>query len=99
YGVNPWTTWPIAVASVDYVKRAEVLPAVLQCGWDVTVADEAHGLATERDSHTPVGELAASAALVLLLPATPHRRQRRAFRSPCVRVAGCAPSADVAIGC
>src|SRR3954465_5230686 len=22
YGVNPWTTWPIAIASIDYIKRA-----------------------------------------------------------------------------
>ena len=28
YGVNPWTTWPIAIVSMDYVKRADVLPAV-----------------------------------------------------------------------
>src|SRR5215475_10731720 len=26
-GMNPWTTWPVAVASVDYVKRPEVLRA------------------------------------------------------------------------
>src|SRR3989442_8165 len=40
-GVNPWLTVPIAIASVDYVKRPEVLPAVRACSWELVVVDEA----------------------------------------------------------
>jgi superfamily II DNA or RNA helicase len=83
YGVNPWTTWPIAVVSVDYVKRADVLPAVAACAWDVIVVDEAHGLAGDSDRHEAVAALAARAPYVVLLTATPHNGDARAFRSLC----------------
>jgi superfamily II DNA or RNA helicase len=83
YGVNPWTTWPIAISSIDYVKRAEVLAATAACAWDVIVVDEAHGLATDSDRHAAVAALAASAAYVFLLTATPHNGDRRAFASLC----------------
>ena len=83
YGVNPWTTWPIAIASIDYVKRAEVLPAVLSCSWDIVVVDEAHGLANDSDRHEAVAALAARAGYVVLLTATPHNGDARAFRSLC----------------
>ena len=83
YGVNPWTTWPIAIASIDYAKRAEVLPAVVSCAWDVVVVDEAHGLANDSDRHEAVAALAARAAYVILLTATPHNGDARAFRSLC----------------
>jgi superfamily II DNA or RNA helicase len=83
YGVNPWTTWPIAIASIDYVKRADVLPAVVSCAWDVVVVDEAHGLANDSDRHEAVAALAGRAAFVILLTATPHNGDARAFRSLC----------------
>ena len=83
YGVNPWTTWPIAIASIDYVKRAEVLPAVVSCSWDLVVVDEAHGLANDNDRHEAVAALAARAGYVVLLTATPHNGDARAFRSLC----------------
>ena len=83
YGVNPWTTWPTAISSMDYVKRAEVLPAVAACAWDVIVVDEAHGLAGESDRHEAVAALAARAPYVILLTATPHNGDARAFRSLC----------------
>src|SRR4249920_999326 len=83
YGVNPWTTWPIAIVSVDYVKRADVLPAVAACAWDVIVVDEAHSLAGDSDRHEAVAALAARAPYVVLLTATPHNGDARAFRSLC----------------
>ena len=83
YGVNPWTTWPIAIVSVDYVKRADVLPAVAACAWDTVIVDEAHGLAGDSDRHEAVAALAARAPYVLLLTATPHNGDARAFRSLC----------------
>jgi superfamily II DNA or RNA helicase len=83
YGINPWTTWPIAISSIDYIKRAEVLTAVAACSWDVIVVDEAHGLAAASDRHEAVAALAARAAYVILLTATPHNGDRRAFASLC----------------
>jgi SNF2 family DNA or RNA helicase len=82
-GVNPWLTVPLAVASIDYVKRAEVLPAVSACPWDLVIVDEAHGVAGDSDRHASVQALTAQAAYVLLLTATPHSGDRRAFASLC----------------
>ena len=98
---------PIAIASIDYVKRPEVLPAVAACrgtssSWTKRTASPA----------TPIGiggrqQLAARAAYVLLLTATPHSGDRRAFASLCDsdrvdadRSSGVPPTrhADVGIG-
>ena len=82
-GVNPWSTVEAAIASVDYIKRPEVLPAVAACRWDVVVVDEAHGVAGDSDRHQAIQTLTSHAAYVLLLTATPHSGDRRSFLSLC----------------
>jgi superfamily II DNA or RNA helicase len=82
-GVNPWSTVEAAIASVDYIKRPEVLPAVAACRWDVVVVDEAHGVAGDSDRHKAVQTLTSHAAYVLLLTATPHSGDRQSFLSLC----------------
>jgi SNF2 family DNA or RNA helicase len=82
-GLNPWSTQPIAIASIDYVKRPEVLPAAAACSWDLVIVDEAHGACGDSDRYVAVNMLAARAAYVLLLTATPHSGDRRAFASLC----------------
>jgi superfamily II DNA or RNA helicase len=82
-GVNPWITERIAVASVDYVKRPDVLPALLACGWDIVIVDEAHGAAGDSERQAAVAMLAARAAYVILLTATPHSGDARAFAALC----------------
>jgi superfamily II DNA or RNA helicase len=82
-GVNPWLMLPIAVASIDYVKRPEILAAVRAVRWDVVIVDEAHGAAGDSDRHAAVHALCAEAAYVLLLTATPHSGDERAFAAMC----------------
>jgi superfamily II DNA or RNA helicase len=82
-GVNPWSTVPVAVASLDYVKRPEALQSVGACRWDVLVVDEAHASAGDSDRHAAVAALAARSAYVLLLTATPHSGDPLAFSSLC----------------
>jgi SNF2-related domain len=82
-GVNPWATWPIAIASLDYVKRLEVLAAVSRCRWDLVIVDEAHGAAADSDRHHAVSILAARASFVVLVTATPHSGDPRGFESLC----------------
>jgi superfamily II DNA or RNA helicase len=82
-GTNPWTTFPIAVTSIDYVKRPEVRPSVEACRWDVVVVDEAHNAAAASDRHNAVAALCERAAHVLLLTATPHNGDSAAFASLC----------------
>jgi superfamily II DNA or RNA helicase len=82
-GVNPWRTLATAIASIDYVKRPEVFPAVASCRWDVVVVDEAHGCAGHSDRRAAVHALAARAVYVLLLSATPHSGDRESFATLC----------------
>jgi superfamily II DNA or RNA helicase len=82
-GVSPWQAAPIAVASVDYLKRPEVLAAAGACRWDVLIVDEAHGVAGDNDRHAAVAALAARSGYVVLVTATPHSGDRRGFVSLC----------------
>lgn len=82
-GVNPWSTFAAAIASIDYVKRPEVLPALSSCRWDLIVVDEAHGVAGDSDRQEAVQRLTARAAFVLLVTATPHNGDRRSFATLC----------------
>jgi superfamily II DNA or RNA helicase len=82
-GVNPWSTTPVAIASIDYVKRPEVLPAALDCRWDIVVVDEAHGIAPRTERHEAIAALCACAPHVVLLTATPHSGDEVAFASLC----------------
>ena len=82
-GVNPWRTLSTAIASVDYVKRPEVCPAVASCRWDLVVVDEAHACAGDSDRRAAVHALAARAGYVLLLSATPHNGDRESFAALC----------------
>jgi superfamily II DNA or RNA helicase len=82
-GMNPWSTVPVAIASVDFVKRPEVLRSVLSCRWDVLIVDEAHGTAPDGDRHAAVSALASLAAYVVLVTATPHNGDRHAFSALC----------------
>jgi superfamily II DNA or RNA helicase len=82
-GVNPWRTLSTAIASVDYIKRPEVFPAVASCRWDLVVVDEAHGSAGDSDRRAAVHALATRSAYVLLLSATPHSGDRESFATLC----------------
>jgi SNF2 family DNA or RNA helicase len=82
-GVNPWSTISLAIASIDYVKRPEVLPAVAACAWDAIVIDEAHGVAGDSERRDAVRTLASGALYVLLLTATPHSGDAAAFTALC----------------
>ena len=81
--VNPWRTSPVTITSVDYVKRAEVLPAVSACRWDVVVIDEAHAAVGDSERYQAARLLAARASYVLLLTATPHSGDPRTFDALC----------------
>jgi superfamily II DNA or RNA helicase len=82
-GVNPWHTLTVAVASIDYVKRPEVLPAAQSRDWDLVIVDEAHTCTGESDRGKAAHALAASASFVLLLSATPHNGDRESFSALC----------------
>jgi superfamily II DNA or RNA helicase len=82
-GVNPWSTVSVAIVSVDFLKRPEVVAAASACQWDAVIVDEAHGVAGDSDRHLAVSVFARRASYVVLLTATPHSGDRRTFVSLC----------------
>jgi superfamily II DNA or RNA helicase len=76
---NPWSAHGVIVTSLDYVKRPEVVRALEALVWDVLVFDEAHALAGRSDRATVASLLAQRARTLVLLTATPHSGDGRAF--------------------
>lgn len=81
--INAWTTWPTVITSIDYVKRPEVLRAIIACRWDVVIIDEAHRVANDGDRREAASALTSGAAYVVLLTATPHSGDAAAFEALC----------------
>ena len=86
-GVNPWQTMPVAIASIDYVKRPEVLPAVRRL--PLGRRRRRRSARRRRRQRSSRGRRGARRARALRRAADGHAAQRR---SPRVRVA-CAASA------
>ena len=81
--VNPWSIHPVAITSIDYVKRPEVMRSLEALTWDVVVFDEAHALAGRSDRAAAAAALARRARAVVLLTATPHSGDDEAFARLC----------------
>ena len=82
-GVNPWATVASVIASVDYVKRPEVLPALMSCRWDLVIVDEAHGAGPASDRLAALQAICGHASYVVLVTATPHNGSRLAYETLC----------------
>jgi superfamily II DNA or RNA helicase len=80
---NPWAAMPLAIASVDFIKRPEVMRGLEGLVWDLVVFDEAHNLATRSDRGTAAAAIAGRARLVVMLSATPHSGDEAAFDRLC----------------
>src|SRR5205823_2018424 len=81
--VNPWAIHAIAITSIDYVKRPDVLRSLESLTWDVVVFDDAHALAGRSDRATAAAALAGRARVLVLLTATPHSGDDTAFARLC----------------
>ncbi len=77
--VNPWAAHPVIVASIDLVKRPEVLAAVEAVAFDLVIADEAHHLTPTSERGHAVNRLALRAPWLVLVSATPHSGDQAAF--------------------
>ncbi|MGE3488903.1 MAG: helicase-related protein [Vicinamibacterales bacterium] len=78
-GVNPWSSHPVIVASIDFVKRPEVLAAVEEVAFDLVIADEAHHLTPGSDRGHAVNRLGRRSPWLVLMSATPHSGDHHAF--------------------
>ena len=78
-GVNPWAVPLVVVASIDLVKRPEVLAAVEEVPFDLVIVDEAHHLTPASDRGHAVDRLGSRVPWLVLVSATPHSGDRAAF--------------------
>ena len=81
--VNPWSVHSIAIASIDYIKRPDVMRSLESLLWDVIVFDEAHTLSGRSDRAAAAAGLAARSRCVVMLTATPHSGDDDAFARLC----------------
>ncbi len=77
--VSPWAASPIVISSIDLVKRAEVLTAVDRVPFDLLIVDEAHHVTPSSDRGAVVERIARRTPWVVLISATPHSGDERAF--------------------
>ena len=77
--VNPWAIHPVAITSIDFIKRPDVMRSLETLTWDVIVFDEAHTLAGRSDRATAAAVLGCRARVVVMLTATPHSGDEDAF--------------------
>ena len=77
--VNPWARQQVSIASIDFVKRPEVLRSLEPLLWDLVIFDEAHVLAGRSDRAAAARLVAERARTVVLLSATPHSGDDDAF--------------------
>jgi superfamily II DNA or RNA helicase len=77
--VNPWSCHDIVVASIDFVKRPDVLASLAAVPFDLLIADEAHHLTPGSDRGAAVEALSLRTPWVILASATPHSGDEPAF--------------------
>jgi superfamily II DNA or RNA helicase len=82
-GLNPWLIERLVIASIDYVKRPEVMRSLETIIWDAIVFDEAHTLCGRSDRSAAASALALRARNVVMLTATPHSGDDEAFKRLC----------------
>ena len=78
-GINPWSGHAVAIASIDLVKRPEVLAAIDSEPLDLLIADEAHHLSPGTDRGAAISRLASRVPWCVFVSATPHSGDRAAF--------------------
>ncbi len=81
--VGPWEQPSVAVASIDFAKRPEVLRSMEAARWDLLIVDEAHLCAVAPERAATVNWLARRARRVVLMTATPHPGEAGAFDALC----------------
>jgi superfamily II DNA or RNA helicase len=82
-GVNPWMVPRVVLASIDFIKRADVIRALEPIVWDLVAFDEAHGLAGRSDRASAADLLARRGRRVVAITATPHSGDPRAYERLC----------------
>jgi superfamily II DNA or RNA helicase len=83
FDVNPWAVEPVVITSIDFLKQPEVLRGLTSQLWDALIVDEVHQATIASLRYDAVNALANRARHVMLLTATPHAGDDRAYRALC----------------
>jgi superfamily II DNA or RNA helicase len=83
---NPWERFRQCIASIDFAKRDDVIPGILQVDWDLVIIDEAHKCSARKldapsGRYKLVRELSGITERILLLTATPHQGNKEQFHN------------------
>ena len=78
-GDHPLRRPGLWIASLDYLKQAHVLQGLPASPWDALVLDEAHTACGDSARHAAARDIAGRCRRVILLTATPHSGDQRAF--------------------
>jgi superfamily II DNA or RNA helicase len=81
--MNPWSLSGIYIVSIDFAKRPEVLHALEEITWDLTVIDEAHLASAGSARRAAAHAIASRSRRALLLTATPDTGDPVAFGALC----------------
>lgn len=82
-GVNPWAVPQVAITSIDFVKRPDVIRALEPLVWDFIAFDEAHTLGGRSDRAAAADLIARRARRFVAITATPHNGDEQAFERLC----------------
>ena len=82
-GVNPWVGTDVAIASIDFAKRPEILASLGAVPIDLLIVDEAHHVVPGTDRGAAVHALASRSPWCVLVSATPHSGDAAAFGYLC----------------
>lgn len=70
--MNPWTPPGVYLASVDFLKRPDLLSSLEPLIWDLLVVDEAHMAMAPTDRHAAIQRIASRTRLIVAITATPY---------------------------
>lgn len=79
--INPWTQPGVYLASIDFLKRRDLLPSLEALIWDLLIVDEAHLAIAPTDRHAAVDRIARRARQVVAITATPYSGDSGGFAS------------------
>ncbi len=80
---SPWGAPGVFLASLDYVKRPEVIAHLRGLVWHLVVVDEAHHATRSSDRGEALDRVCRLATRVLLITATPHDGDEARFGALC----------------
>jgi superfamily II DNA or RNA helicase len=79
--VSPWAAPGVYVASVDFLKRPDLVRSLEQIDWDLLIVDEAHLATSPTDRFSAMQQISLGTRQIVLITATPYSGDSNGFTS------------------